>query len=87
MSNRMPAASHNEKQKDQLPLAMPVEPEQVVDTRVCYLCQRDATATCAQCKMPVCEEHRHQVQEYVTRVSVTLCDECADHYDGVIMPH
>lgn len=52
----------------------------------CYLCEEKAIATCARCKMPVCDEHQQETREYVTKVKMILCDECADYYEGLIKP-
>jgi hypothetical protein len=36
--------------------------------------------------MPVCEDHRVVAHEYVTKAPMTLCDECADYYEGLVAP-
>jgi hypothetical protein len=57
-----------------------------VDPMKCYVCEATATVTCARCKMPVCEDHRVVAHEYVTKAPMTLCDECADYYEGLVAP-
>ncbi len=87
MTGRIQPGSGKGQKEPLIPFSGPVEPEQEIDPRICYVCQQEATARCARCNRPVCEEHREPVKEFVTSTSITLCDECADHYDGVIMPH
>ncbi|HLI88877.1 MAG TPA: hypothetical protein VKV37_09315 [Ktedonobacteraceae bacterium] len=56
------------------------------DPTKCYVCEAEATATCARCKMPVCDEHQQVAHEYITKVPMTLCDECADYYEALVKP-
>ncbi len=59
---------------------------QGVDPTKCYVCEAAATAICARCEMPVCGDHRQVAHEYVTKAPMTLCDECADYYEGLVTP-
>lgn len=65
----------------------PMDPEQLVDPKRCYVCSEDATAVCAHCQMPICEEHREDTRISATRLTVPLCDECADKVEGLIIPN
>jgi hypothetical protein len=51
---------------------IPLEQKSEVDPTKCYVCEAEATAVCAQCKMPICDEHQQKVQEYVTKVTIVL---------------
>jgi hypothetical protein len=88
MINNQKQSSRGKDQKEPpIPFPGPIEPEQEVDTRVCYECQQTATAICTHCKQPVCEEHRQPVKELVTKLTITLCDDCAKRYEDEMMPY
>ncbi len=65
---------------------MPIVQKQDEDPTRCYVCGEQATATCARCKLAICDEHRQDTREYVTKVTMILCDECADYYEGIVKP-
>ena len=54
-----------------------VEQKPVVDLRKCYFCGGRITATCATCKIPVCDEHVREACGYFSQAITILCVECA----------
>ena len=75
---------HLSQQSDKLLEVTPADPEQLVDPARCYVCNLAATAICSQCKLPICEEHRYRTHELVSKVGVTLCEECSDHVEAIM---
>ncbi|QBD77607.1 hypothetical protein EPA93_17050 [Ktedonosporobacter rubrisoli] len=63
-----------------------IAPDTDNDPTRCYVCGEKATAVCGRCKLAVCEEHQQKEREPVTKISMILCDECADYYDGLVRP-
>lgn len=63
-----------------------IRPATEGDPTKCYVCGEQMTATCARCKQPICEEHRQAAREPVVGVTLVLCDDCADYYEGLVKP-
>lgn len=63
-----------------------IKPATEGDPTKCYVCGQAMTANCTRCKQPVCEEHQQQVRDPISKVSMLLCDECADYYASTVQP-
>lgn len=61
-----------------------LRPEQ--DPTKCYVCEAEAMARCTRCNMPICDEHQQETHSPVTKLTVVLCDDCADYYEGLLKP-
>ena len=54
-----------------------VEQKLVVDLTKCYVCGGKATATCATCRIAVCDDHQQEGLGSFSVVMATMCLECA----------
>jgi hypothetical protein len=63
-----------------------IKPATEGDPTKCYVCGGEMIASCARCKQPICDEHRQESRDPIAKVTMVLCDECADYYEGLVKP-
>jgi len=59
----------------------PVGQQPMVDPTKCYFCGETRTARCAACRVPLCDDHQHEIHrnEFFCEAMATMCIECAIH--------